>query len=439
MESATALTAAITELESTRPAGRVSRAPDRELALLLREYTTWLVLLAQPATAHELAAFQLRLGSADHLDAAIAEGVKDDTDPTAERSDDLSDRVSEAAAYIRRRLADRLLPYDSTQIQRFPILMEVEQLQAGLRRGAPARAMLAIAESILATPPAAGPGPVVDLDVRLLAADLAARSGDLTRATDHLVRLAATQRNHITPLEHIELIRADVLVALPELRRILLAGDLLRRVEVDTSRLSPSISKLTDAVAARLNSATPKRRPRRSTRTLIVELARLTHTSTPRLKPASAATVNALQDRIGSALPPSYGAFFGVTDGLHPLPSGGRLLPAAEVGWFRDLRSADLALWMDASGDEWVDDADYDVYGSQQDPAMFRPEYLHSALLIGDGVAPYLLIPSVQRAPGEWEAWYMPPQIGAVRYPSFRDFLEAELELGLEASDHSPP
>ncbi|MFI7693038.1 SMI1/KNR4 family protein [Nonomuraea sp. NPDC049655] len=53
--------------------------------------------------------------------------------------------------------------------------------------------------------------------------------------------------------------------------------------------------------------------------------------------PAGEAEVSRLEDRLGTALPPSYRQFLLFADGWGDDESGHVVLPAARVGWFRDL------------------------------------------------------------------------------------------------------
>jgi hypothetical protein len=98
----------------------------------------------------------------------------------------------------------------------------------------------------------------------------------------------------------------------------------------------------------------------------------------------------------------------------------------ADVEWF-SVRHQD---WIDAYMDDaFVSDKEYLVYGEEQSPEVFRPEYLQAALEIsarGDS-AIYLLNPRIVAADGEWEAWFFANWLpGACRYRSFRRMMQAE-------------
>jgi hypothetical protein len=83
-----------------------------------------------------------------------------------------------------------------------------------------------------------------------------------------------------------------------------------------------------------------------------------------------------------------------------------------------------------ASGDgRPVADADYFVYGDEQDAGSIRPEYVDGALQIGDsddnGI--YLLNPKIVAPDGEWEAWHLAPFYpGASRFRSFAEMIRQE-------------
>lgn len=141
--------------------------------------------------------------------------------------------------------------------------------------------------------------------------------------------------------------------------------------------------------------------------------------------------------RLGTSLPPSYRDFLRASNGWRG--SGTfiwRVWSTDEIDWFR-VRNRE---WIDAyarplgpsSGPirkPSTPDAEYFLYGDDQDSASFRPEYLESALEIsevGDS-AIYLLNPEVVTPDGEWEAWFFGNWLpGANRYRSFAGLMQAE-------------
>lgn len=134
----------------------------------------------------------------------------------------------------------------------------------------------------------------------------------------------------------------------------------------------------------------------------------------------------ALEARLGMPLPPSYREFLAASDGL-VVPDFVSLLPAADVDWLRVRESETIEAWN--QGAEEASDADYDVYGADQDCIHMRPRHLHDALQVsasGDGDV-LLLVPAV-RFGDEWEAWFLGAKNpGAFRFRSFRDLLEQQV------------
>jgi predicted DNA-binding WGR domain protein len=147
---------------------------------------------------------------------------------------------------------------------------------------------------------------------------------------------------------------------------------------------------------------------------------------------ASSKEIVALEKRLGKTLPDSYRSFLETSNGwLATGPFIERLLPAAEVKPFAE------------ENKEWVDiyAADADAVSVEDhatwrgDCVHFRPAYLEGAVQIsavGDS-AVMLLVPEVQDANGEWEAWFFASWLpGADRFPSFRELMENELARGVD-------
>jgi hypothetical protein len=141
---------------------------------------------------------------------------------------------------------------------------------------------------------------------------------------------------------------------------------------------------------------------------------------------ASPAALQQAEARLGISLSPSYRQFLATTNGWH---TGNRaipeLWPVEQIEWFR----VNNQRWIDAYFEADigpVSDSDYFTYGKSQDPALFRREYLESALQIspeGDE-AVLLLNPKVTTPDGEWEAWFFANWLpGAARYRSFRELM----------------
>ena len=139
----------------------------------------------------------------------------------------------------------------------------------------------------------------------------------------------------------------------------------------------------------------------------------------------------ALEKRLDRPLPKSYRDFLAASDGWRITGALGlRLWPAAKVGWLRDTGKSWVQEWGSGSGDgRPVSDADYFVYGDEQDAGAIRPEYVDGALQIGDsddnGI--YLLNPKIVTPDGEWEAWHLAPFYpGAARFRSFAEMIRQE-------------
>jgi SMI1 / KNR4 family (SUKH-1) len=152
--------------------------------------------------------------------------------------------------------------------------------------------------------------------------------------------------------------------------------------------------------------------------------------------PAGNSEIDALEARLGCALPPSYRSFLATSNGWR---IAGQfvydLLPTSQVAWFRDRHQDWIDAWLagageDAAGSWVVSDEDYFVYGPNQNSCHFRLEYWKECLAISsDGdCAIYLLNPKVISAEGEWESWFFASwNLGANRYRSFQEMMEYEL------------
>lgn len=148
---------------------------------------------------------------------------------------------------------------------------------------------------------------------------------------------------------------------------------------------------------------------------------------------ATEAEIAQAEARLGVTLPPSYRAFLRVSNGWRMTSSFiDQLWSTDQIGWFRDRNQS----WINAFvaprrplRTPSTPDAQYFVYGDQQDPTELRVEYLQSALeisAIGDA-AIYLLNPEVVTPEGEWEAWLFASWLpGANRYRSFWELMQAE-------------
>lgn len=142
---------------------------------------------------------------------------------------------------------------------------------------------------------------------------------------------------------------------------------------------------------------------------------------------ATEAEIASAEQRLGMRLPPSYRAFLAETNGFDNIgPFIYRLYNSAEIDWFR-VRNQD---WIDAyqTGD---DISPEEHLAKPDDCVRFRAAYLSSCLQISDegDSAVVLLNPEVVNDEGEWETWFFANwNPGARRYPSFRAYVESELE-----------
>ncbi|NEQ99798.1 MAG: SMI1/KNR4 family protein [Cyanothece sp. SIO2G6] len=127
-------------------------------------------------------------------------------------------------------------------------------------------------------------------------------------------------------------------------------------------------------------------------------------------------------------LPPSYRNFLRVTNGWNTEnPELIHLYSVQEVCWFRDQHQDWIDIWVNSEAIlDRIPDAEYFVYGKDQEPSQIREDYLQTALKIstvydGDVV---LLNPQII-VDGEWEAWiFSNSSCGAHRYESFSNMLK---------------
>jgi hypothetical protein len=152
---------------------------------------------------------------------------------------------------------------------------------------------------------------------------------------------------------------------------------------------------------------------------------------------ATQAEINDLEARLGVRLPPSYRTFLAVSNGWRMTGSFiPRLWPAAELAWFRDRHQSWIDAWNNPRPGRHrqappVSDAEYFVYGEEQDTISLRPEYLRTALEISErGDEEILLLnPRIVFEDGEWEAWFFANWLpGAARHRSFAELMRHELE-----------
>jgi hypothetical protein len=145
-----------------------------------------------------------------------------------------------------------------------------------------------------------------------------------------------------------------------------------------------------------------------------------------------------LERRIGLRLPASYREFLAYTDGWGTIgPFISRVWGTGEVGGFA-ARHPDWVRAYTIGAGVRLTDAEYLVYGSAQDPARFRQEYLNTAIEVSDvgDDAILLLNPETRTSDGEWEAWFFANwNPGADRYRSFWDLMQSQYASFKEIDD----
>lgn len=151
--------------------------------------------------------------------------------------------------------------------------------------------------------------------------------------------------------------------------------------------------------------------------------------------PASEPDLQALETRLGVQLPPSYRAFLLTSNGfLQPGMVVPRLFTCQEVDWFRVIEHERFDFWLswrtkDRLRNRQIDD----------DTGLFLND-VESMLVISQqeesGSARYFLNSARVGADGEWEAYsYAHWRPGALRFASFWDLMQRELEYGRTYSE----
>ena len=145
-------------------------------------------------------------------------------------------------------------------------------------------------------------------------------------------------------------------------------------------------------------------------------------------------TLEALEGRLGIALPPSYREFLATTNGWRTTGRESiRLFPTDEVGWLRDIDPKTIEIWANLDYPAIPDDV-YFVYGDRQDTTKIRTEYFRDMLVISSrdwaNQDQLWLNPRVVFEDGEYEAWHFSTEYpGASRHRSFRELIEDERRM----------
>jgi SMI1 / KNR4 family (SUKH-1) len=152
--------------------------------------------------------------------------------------------------------------------------------------------------------------------------------------------------------------------------------------------------------------------------------------------------ISLTESRLNLSLSPSYRDFLLSTNGwlLFDDLFGG-LLPVQQIerhsvrhqdlidAWIEGCAEGARQMARQGYEDFKISDEEYFIYGSGQDSAVVRNEYLPNTLEIGgeENKGFILLNPQVTIANGEWEAWNFATWYpGAVRYRSFFEMMQTK-------------
>ncbi|MCI1189057.1 SMI1/KNR4 family protein [Hymenobacter sp. DH14] len=145
---------------------------------------------------------------------------------------------------------------------------------------------------------------------------------------------------------------------------------------------------------------------------------------------AAESDLQALEQRLGVPLPPSYRAFLAASNGFGPVDCFiWRLFPVAEIDWLVNKDKEIVEIW-EQDDDADITDEQYFDPESRQDARYTRSRYFRRCLMVSDwGDAGFLALNPAVENDGEWEAWHFANwHPGAVRYHSFIDLMQQTLE-----------
>lgn len=166
---------------------------------------------------------------------------------------------------------------------------------------------------------------------------------------------------------------------------------------------------------------------------------------------ASEEELSEAEGRLALRFPESVRSFFLLTNGLREVGLGRRdeelyvfvdltVLPLSELRRYpADVARAWIQGMEQMGGSSWVPDDQYFIYGERQKYLDIRPEYMESSILITPSDRDHselLLNPNVVFSDGEWEVWDFSAEelVGAIRYRSFAEAMEAQCAFQLEES-----
>lgn len=139
--------------------------------------------------------------------------------------------------------------------------------------------------------------------------------------------------------------------------------------------------------------------------------------------------------RLGFTLPDDYVEFLGLFEEIPApaiVPAGNRFLFVHELREYPEIYPDAYAIWKTYSGSRVFDQIG--IYGDAQLPESFSMDHLESCVAIStnNGSGVYLINPLV-RKDGGMETWVLDFHFpGALRFPSFVEFIEHEFRRSID-------
>ena len=142
------------------------------------------------------------------------------------------------------------------------------------------------------------------------------------------------------------------------------------------------------------------------------------------------------ENRLNTTLPPSYKAFLKSSNGFKQLNCFvWDILPIEKIDWLKNFDPSFYELYATEFNDAFnAGDAEYFVYGDDQECTNFRSDYLIKSLAISDwGDAAIVLLNPEVKFGEEWEAWMFATwHLGPIRYRSFEELMKEEYKSYLD-------
>lgn len=154
--------------------------------------------------------------------------------------------------------------------------------------------------------------------------------------------------------------------------------------------------------------------------------------------PATNHEILLAEKRLGTTLPASYKQFLLVSNGLKILNDFyWDIFPVDQIQWLKDFDNSLIEAWNKPDGYEKypeVSDAEYFIYGDEQDSTCIRPVYMENCIAVSAwGDAAIILLNPEVKFGDEWEAWAFANWYpGAARYKSFWDLMSEEFNSYIE-------